>query len=78
MSNNYERGDFEWKGDEVVWVPSKKGRTIIHPVLGPMDANSPLADVIIGIDLAKEIDESMKEKVRKLNLNITQVKDFEK
>jgi len=68
MRNNYERGDFEWKDGEVIWVPSETGECIIHPVLGLMPANSPLVDAIIGDGLAKMIDEKMREKLKDINL----------
>lgn len=64
--NDYERGDFVWKGDEVIWVPSEKGEIVIHPVLGPMDANEPLIDCIIGNGLAIEIDKALTGAVKKL------------
>ena len=67
MSNNYERGDFEWKDGNVVWTPSEKGKYRIHPVLGPMPADDPLVDLIIGDDLAKMIDEKLREKVKYIN-----------
>lgn len=64
MSNNYERGDFEWEDGEVVWIPSENGRYKIHPVLGPMPENDPLVDMIIGDNLAEMIDKKMKEKLK--------------
>ena len=63
---NYERGDFKWEGDQIKWIASEKGKWVIHPVLGLMDANSPLRDCIIGSGLAKEIDKSFKEEIKKL------------
>jgi hypothetical protein len=66
-ANNYERGDFEWRDGEVVWIPSEKGKYKIHPVLGPMPEDDPLTDLIIGDDLAKMIDERMREKLKDIN-----------
>ena len=64
---DFERGDFEWKDGQVVWVPSKTGKYRVHPVLGPMPEDSPLVDVIIGDDMAKEIDQKLREKLNDIN-----------
>ena len=61
-----ERGDFKWKGDEVIWEPSEKGALINHPVLGPMPFDSPFANCIIGTDLAKMIDDRIRKKINEL------------
>ncbi len=59
------RGDFKWKNGKVIWVPSKEGQWIIHPVLGPMRPTDPLRDCIIGKELSKEIDKAIKKVLSK-------------
>jgi len=57
-----QRGDFVWKGDIVMWVESNTGEWVLYPLLGPMKADDPLTGVIIGSDLAEEIDKELRKR----------------
>jgi hypothetical protein len=60
-----ERGDFKWKGEKIVWVPSEKGEWTIHPALGLMKADDPNRGTIIGRRLAEKIDIALRKVIKK-------------
>ena len=59
-----ERGNFIWKGEEIVWEPSKNGRFRLDNFFGVCPYDAPI--IIASNSLKRAVGEKLKEEIKKL------------